>query len=101
MRIPKDHAGETDNMFPEPTADQVPLTPIIVELRRELAMRKSVYPKWVSAGKIDADVAAARVLYIEAAILWLDHLAITAVNLEALERIDRKGMTDENDDKSN
>ena len=85
MRIPKDHAGETDNMFPEPTADQVPLTPIIVELKRELAMRKSVYPKWVSAGKIDPQVAAARVLYIEAAIL----------------RLDPEGMTDENHTKRN
>jgi len=101
MRVPKDHAGETDNMFPEPRADQVPLTPIIAELRRELAMRKSVYPKWVSAGKIDPEVAQARVLYIEGAIMWLDHLAITATTLEALERLDKEGMTDENDDKSN
>jgi hypothetical protein len=96
MRIPKDHAGETDNMFPEPTADQVPLTPIITELRREFAMRKSVYPKWVEAGKIDPEVAAARMLYVEAAILWLDRLASTAIDLEALKRLDQEGMTDEN-----
>ena len=31
------------------------------EIKRELAMRRSVYPRWIQEGKLDAGVAAHRI----------------------------------------
>lgn len=34
---------------------------VLGELRRELGMRQSVYPKWIARGQIDAATAARRI----------------------------------------
>lgn len=45
---------------------------ILKELRRELAMRESVYPDWVQRGKLSQRTATHRVAAIEAAIALIE-----------------------------
>lgn len=42
---------------------------IIAELERELKLRRSVYPRWVAAGKLNAETAERRIVLFEAAIM--------------------------------
>lgn len=95
MRVPKPPSGETDNMFPAPEPKDVRFEEIIAELQRELDMRKAVYPKWIEATKIDPEVAAARMLYVEAAIMWLERLANTVGVIAELERQDPEDVHDD------
>jgi hypothetical protein len=48
--------------------DLLPITrvEILAELERELKMRREVFPRWVSAGKLKADVAERRIAIMEA-----------------------------------
>lgn len=41
---------------------------IMAELRRELAMRNAIYPKWVKEGKLAPTVAAMRIAALNAAL---------------------------------
>ena len=44
----------------------------LAELKRELGMRKGVYPRWVSAGRMTTDEAARRLRNLERAISDLE-----------------------------
>lgn len=55
-------------LFPGPTVDDVRHEDIIEELERELAMRRKVYPRWITSGKIDQVTATRRILVLEAAL---------------------------------
>lgn len=95
MRVPKPPSGQTENLFPPPNAKDARMSDILVELRREFDMRKMVYPKWVTAGKMSADVATARLLYVEAAIMWMERLENMAWYLAELEQQDPEDINDD------
>ena len=40
---------------------QLPLAELIIEVRREIALRANVYPKWVLAGRLKEEQAAYRI----------------------------------------
>jgi hypothetical protein len=40
---------------------------VIAELRREIAMRDAIYPKWIKSGKIAPSVAALRIAALKEA----------------------------------
>ncbi|MBA2736225.1 MAG: hypothetical protein H0U50_05475 [Pyrinomonadaceae bacterium] len=46
--------------------EQISLEEMHDEIKREIKMRQRVYPQWIIAGKIASDVAAFRVLVLEA-----------------------------------
>jgi len=50
----------------------------LAELRRELVMRRQVFPKWVGAGKIAQRDSDYRIACIEATIKVLERLALEA-----------------------
>lgn len=56
----------TDSMFPDPTPADVRTEDKIAELKRELAMRRAVFPKWVSRGRISSEDAHRRIITLEA-----------------------------------
>lgn len=45
---------------------QITLEEMSDEIKREIAMRKSVYPRWIENGKISKETADYRVLILEA-----------------------------------
>lgn len=59
---------------PEDVSDEA----IIAELERELSLRRRVYPRWVTAGKLEADTAQRRILLFEAAIARFRFLTAVA-----------------------
>jgi len=46
--------------------EQITLEEMSDEIKREIKMRQRVYPQWIINGKITSDVAAFRVLVLEA-----------------------------------
>jgi len=46
--------------------EQITLEEMSDEIKREIKMRQRVYPQWIIDGKIASDVAAFRVLVLEA-----------------------------------
>ena len=61
------------DLFPE-SIDGVgpPTANVLVELRRELAMRERVYPRWVEDDRIDQPTAAHRILCMRKAIALIE-----------------------------
>ena len=56
------------------SAPKISLNQQIEEIERELTMRRSVYPRWVSAGKIrkgEADYQIARMEAVKATLEWM------------------------------
>jgi hypothetical protein len=51
---------------------QITVEEMLTEIKREIAMRKSVYPRWIESGKIKKETAASRVLILEALQIFLD-----------------------------
>ncbi len=52
---------------------QITLEEMHDEIKRELATRKNVYPRWIENGKIKKDVADFRVLVLEAVNIFLQN----------------------------
>ncbi len=50
---------------------QITLEEMSEEIKREIAMRKSVYPRWIENGKIKKETADYRVLILEALQIYL------------------------------
>lgn len=48
------------------TIEQIALEEMADELKREIKTRQRVYPRWIEQGKIDATIAANRVLILQA-----------------------------------
>lgn len=44
----------------------------IVELKREIAMRKAVYPKWIAAGRLTSSIADQRMRGINRALALIE-----------------------------
>ena len=58
---------------------QITLDEMHDEIKREIAMRKSVYPRWIGNGKIKKETADLRILILEAIEIFLhDELKKTA-----------------------
>jgi hypothetical protein len=49
-----------------------PVADVVAELRRELAMRQRVYPRWVASGKLTATDMQRRISLLEAAIALIE-----------------------------
>ncbi len=72
--------------FDEALLDSVPLTEVLSELKRELAMRQHKYPGWIAAKTLKADTAQRQMLRLRAAIkilekVWADAEAKTSPSL--------------------
>ncbi len=52
--------------------EQITLEEISEELKREIKTRERVYPRWIEQGRIDAPVAANRVLILQAAFAFVE-----------------------------
>lgn len=52
--------------------EQITIEEMLAEIKREIAMRKSVYPRWIESGKIKKETAASRVLILEAVEIFLN-----------------------------
>lgn len=61
----------TEEMFPE-TVPDVRLSDGLKELRREISMRRQLYPKWVSAGRMSRDVADRQLSRLEGLLEYLE-----------------------------
>ncbi len=48
------------------TIEQITLEEIAEEMKREIKVRQRVYPRWIEQGKIDSQIAANRVLILQA-----------------------------------
>ena len=51
---------------------QITIEEMLTEVKREIAMRKSVYPRWIENGKIKKETANLRVLILDALQIFLD-----------------------------
>ena len=51
---------------------QITLDEMHDEIKREIAMRKSVYPRWIGNGKIKKETADLRILILEAIEIFLN-----------------------------
>lgn len=60
---------QSDDMFGELPLDE---RMVLDELRRELLMRRNVYPKWIRNGKIDEETATRRIRCMELAIQYIE-----------------------------
>ncbi len=52
---------------------QITLEEMQIEIKRELATRKNVYPRWIENGKIKKETADFRVLVLEALNIFLQN----------------------------
>jgi hypothetical protein len=68
--------GPVADMF----ADHVPVGEMLTEARRELAMRRSVYPKHVTTGRLREPIAERRIRVMEAIIETLEKKAKARVD---------------------
>jgi hypothetical protein len=59
-------------MIEKQFTQQITVEEMLTEIKREIAMRKSVYPRWIESGKIKKETAASRVLILEALQIFLD-----------------------------
>lgn len=59
-------------MIEEHFTQQITLDEMHDEIKREIAMRKSVYPRWIENGKIRRETADLRVLILEALQIFLN-----------------------------
>lgn len=57
------------------TVDDISTEEIIEEFQQELALRMAVYPDLIEQGKLEPATAKRRLLFLEAAIEHLEHLA--------------------------
>jgi len=67
-------ADNQHDIFLGPAADPK-LVGAITELKRELSMRKHVYPRSIERGKLTREQAAQRIIRVEHAIEFLEKLA--------------------------
>jgi len=44
-----------------PEDDKLPMSHLITEVRREIALRANVYPKWIAAGRLRQEQATYRI----------------------------------------
>lgn len=58
--------NEQRTMFPNATPADVRLEDKIIEIERELDIRRRVYPKWLRTGKINREHAHRRIITLEA-----------------------------------
>lgn len=56
----------TADLFGRPAASGVQLREKIAELKREIKVRKRVYPRWVQTGKLDGPLADYRITVLRA-----------------------------------
>lgn len=61
-------------LVPEPSPADIPLDDQIVELERELLLRRKVYPHWIAQGKMTHATSQRQMLRLEAAIVTLKYL---------------------------
>lgn len=59
----------------------IPLSAQITCVRREIAMRERVYPKWIAADRIKKEVADREVATMKAVLLTLVRLDVSGVRL--------------------
>ena len=59
---PRDHQV---GMFPDATPADVQIGDIIHELERELKVRREVFPRWISTGRISREDAHRRIIVME------------------------------------
>lgn len=52
----------------------VPITDQITEVKREIAMRKSAYPRWIAAGRLKQEDADVRIARMAAVLATLERL---------------------------
>ena len=52
--------------------EQITLEEIAEELKRELAMRGRVYPRWIEIGKLDADSGNLQILKLRACFAFIE-----------------------------
>lgn len=52
--------------------EQITLEEIKDELRRELALRSAVYPRWIEIGRLDADIAGLQILKLRACLAFVE-----------------------------
>lgn len=57
-----------------PPLPPVPLADQILSVKREIAMRKGVYPKWVDSGRMKLDMANEEIRRMEAVLTTLEGL---------------------------
>ena len=58
------------DLFPPLEPKDIRIEDIVKELRRELAVRRDVYPYWISKRTIDVETATYRIAVLEAAITY-------------------------------
>jgi hypothetical protein len=59
-------------MIEKKFTQRITVEEMLTEVKREIAMRKSVYPRWIESGKIKKETADLRVLILEALQIFLD-----------------------------
>ena len=59
-------------MIEKTFTQQITIDEMLTEIKREIVMRKSVYPRWIENGKIKKETANLRVLILEALQIFLD-----------------------------
>ena len=59
-------------MIEKTFTQQITIDEMLTEIKREIVMRKSVYPRWIENGKIKKETAASRVLILEAIEIFLN-----------------------------
>ena len=52
--------------------EQITLEEIAEELKREIAIRGRVYPRWIEIGKLDADTGNLQILKLRAALAFVE-----------------------------
>lgn len=62
----------------------IPIEDVIKELRRELEMRKKLYPQWIQSGKLDRDRANIQFLRLQKALELLEEKTIPVTQQKSL-----------------
>ena len=65
----------------------VTLMEMIAELERELALRTSVYPRWVAAGKLKKDKADRQIAVLRRAYITLQQLNVAPEREAVMRRV--------------
>lgn len=100
-QAPDQQAPDQQEMFGEtapPTADRIRFPAKIAELQRELLYRKSLYPRWIDAGKLKQARADIQIRTLEAIIedynvrVWPQTRKFVAEWREAAERVTFMGV---------
>ncbi len=64
-------------------AERIPLSEQIKEVKREIALRNSAYPKFVSGGRMTQDAADKHLAIMRAALATLEWMARTEEKIKA------------------